>query len=33
MIGGALKVTSAQEHGTTVTCIVRQEAAHAGHDA
>ncbi len=33
MIGGTLHVSSANEHGTTVTCTVRQEAAHAGHDA
>lgn len=32
MIGGTLEVSSANRHGTTVTCTIEQELAHAGND-
>lgn len=32
MIGATLNVSSADQHGTIVTCIVKQEMAHVGND-
>ncbi|MDA1049199.1 MAG: response regulator [Planctomycetota bacterium] len=32
MIGATLNVSSAAEHGTTITCTVKQEFAHAGNN-